>query len=98
MGIFFVCLTATYSTTGYIWFGVTIISLIAFYRQKFTGASLFLILLATLSLYIANAGTTGFKASRGEFQDVVSTNLKGILGGNQLGRGVMLRAVTPILF
>ena len=59
MGIFFVCLTATYSTTGYIWFGVTIVSIIAFYRQKFTGASLFLILLAALSLYIINSGTSG---------------------------------------
>lgn len=45
---------------------------------------------------IANAATTGFKASRGEFQDVISTNLKGILGGNQIGRGVKLNAVTSI--
>jgi len=45
---------------------------------------------------IANAGTTAFKASRGEFQDVVATNLKGILGGNQIGSGVKLNAVTPI--
>ena len=45
---------------------------------------------------IANAGTTGFKASRGEFQDVVAANLKGILGGNQIGRGTRLAAVTSI--
>lgn len=45
---------------------------------------------------IANAGTTAFKSSRGEFQDVISTNLKGILGGNQIGRGVKLNAVTSI--
>ncbi|NCN28582.1 flagellar hook protein FlgE [bacterium] len=45
---------------------------------------------------IANSGTTGFKASRGEFQDVVASNLKGILGGNQIGRGVQLSAVTPL--
>jgi flagellar hook protein FlgE len=45
---------------------------------------------------IANAGTTGFKASRGEFQDIVALNLKGALGGNQIGRGVSLNAVTPI--
>ena len=46
---------------------------------------------------IANANTTGFKASRAEFQDVVAKNLKGILGGNQIGRGVKLGAVNPIL-
>jgi len=44
---------------------------------------------------IANAGTNGFKASRGEFQDLVASNLKGIMGGNQIGRGVRLSAVTP---
>jgi len=46
---------------------------------------------------IANANTTGFKASRAEFQDVVAKSLKGILGGNQIGRGVHIGAVTPIL-
>lgn len=46
---------------------------------------------------IANANTTGFKNSRAEFQDVMSVSLKGILGGNQVGRGVQLAAVTPIL-
>ena len=45
---------------------------------------------------IANAGTTAFKASRGEFADVISSNLKGVLGGNQIGRGVVLTAVTPL--
>jgi len=45
---------------------------------------------------IANAGTTGFKASRAEFADVVSANLKGILGGNQIGRGVRLNGVTSL--
>lgn len=45
---------------------------------------------------IANAQTTGFKSSRGEFQDVIATNLKGILGGNQIGRGTHLNAVTTI--
>jgi flagellar hook protein FlgE len=45
---------------------------------------------------IANAGTTGFKSSRAEFQDVVASNLKGILGGNQIGRGVRLNGVTSI--
>ena len=46
---------------------------------------------------ISNAGTTGFKASRAEFQDIISKNLKGINGGNQIGRGVKIGAVNPIL-
>ncbi len=46
---------------------------------------------------IANANTTGFKASRAEFQDIMSRNLKGIDGGNQMGRGVRVGAVNPIL-
>ncbi len=45
---------------------------------------------------IANSATTGFKASRGEFQDVVASSLKGILGGNQIGRGTRLAGVTSI--
>ncbi len=46
---------------------------------------------------IANAQTVGFKASRAEFQDILSKDLKGILGGNQIGRGVKIGAVNPIL-
>lgn len=46
---------------------------------------------------IANANTTGFKASRAEFQDIVAKSLKGILGGNQIGRGVKIGSVNPIL-
>lgn len=46
---------------------------------------------------IANASTTGFKASRAEFSDIVAKNLKGVLGGNQIGRGVKLGAVSPVL-
>jgi flagellar hook protein FlgE len=46
---------------------------------------------------IANANTTGFKGSRAEFQDIISKNLKGILGGNQIGRGVKIGAVNPVL-
>jgi flagellar hook protein FlgE len=52
-----------------------------------------------LSIYgdnIANANTTGFKVSRPEFQDVVAKSLKGLLGGNQIGRGTRLAAVNPI--
>jgi len=46
---------------------------------------------------IANANTTGFKSSRMEFQDIVAKSLKGIEGGNQIGRGVKIGAVNPIL-
>jgi flagellar hook protein FlgE len=42
---------------------------------------------------IANVGTFGFKSSRAEFADILSTNLKGIAGGNQIGRGTKIRAV-----
>lgn len=52
-----------------------------------------------LSIYgdnIANASTVGFKTSRPEFQDVIAKSLKGLLGGNQIGRGVRLAAVNPI--
>ena len=45
---------------------------------------------------IANANTNGFKVSRPEFQDVVAKSLKGLLGGNQIGRGTKLAAVNPI--
>lgn len=46
---------------------------------------------------IANANTTGFKSSRVEFQDIVAKSLKGIEGGNQIGRGVKIGSVNPIL-
>ncbi len=46
---------------------------------------------------IANANTTGFKASRAEFHDIMSRNLKGIDGGNQMGRGVRVGAINPVL-
>jgi flagellar hook protein FlgE len=52
-----------------------------------------------MSIYgdnIANANTNGFKVSRPEFQDVISKSLKGVLGGNQIGRGTRLAAVNPI--
>ncbi len=45
---------------------------------------------------IANASTTGFKTSRPEFQDVISKSVKGLLGGNQIGAGMKLSAITPI--
>ena len=46
---------------------------------------------------IANANTNGFKASRAEFQDIIAKSLKGILGGNQIGRGTKVGAVNPIM-
>jgi flagellar hook protein FlgE len=52
-----------------------------------------------LSIYadnLANANTNGFKVSRPEFSDVVAKSLKGLLGGNQIGRGTRLQAVNPI--
>ncbi len=52
-----------------------------------------------LSIYgdnIANSNTVGFKVSRPEFQDVIAKSLKGLLGGNQIGRGTRLSAVNPI--
>ncbi len=45
---------------------------------------------------LANANTTGFKVSRPEFQDVIAKSLKGILGGNQIGRGTKLSHINPI--
>jgi flagellar hook protein FlgE len=52
--------------------------------------------LGVISDNIANANTVGFKTSRAEFADVVSKSLKGILGGNQIGRGTKLNGVTQI--
>jgi flagellar hook protein FlgE len=53
--------------------------------------------LSVIADNIANSNTTGFKASRAEFHDIMSRNLKGIDGGNQLGRGVRIGVVNPIL-
>jgi flagellar hook protein FlgE len=53
-----------------------------------------------MSIYgdnIANATTVGYKTSRPEFTDMVSKSLKGLMGGNQIGCGVHLSAVNPIL-
>ena len=46
---------------------------------------------------IANAGTTGFKNSRAEFQDVLAKSLKGIDGGDQFGAGTKLSHIKPIM-
>jgi len=53
--------------------------------------------LGVISDNIANANTIGFKSSRAEFQDIIAKSLKGVLGGNQIGRGVKIGAVNPIL-
>ncbi|MCB9060044.1 MAG: flagellar hook protein FlgE [Halobacteriovoraceae bacterium] len=45
---------------------------------------------------IANAGTYGFKGSRGEFQDVLARSLKGIDGGDQFGAGTKLSHIKSI--
>lgn len=52
--------------------------------------------LGIISDNIANANTTGFKTSRAEFADVVAKSLKGVLGGNQIGRGTKLNGVTQV--
>ena len=46
---------------------------------------------------IANAGTTGFKSSRAEFQDVLAVSLKGIEGGDQFGAGTKLGHIKPLM-
>lgn len=45
---------------------------------------------------LANASTTGFKASRAEFQDVLATSLKGIDGGDQFGAGTKLAHIKSL--
>ena len=53
--------------------------------------------MGVISDNIANAGTTGFKASRAEFQDVLATSLKGIDGGDQFGAGVKLAHIKAMM-
>lgn len=53
--------------------------------------------LAVTADNIANSNTTGFKHSRAEFSDIMSRHLKGVDGGNQIGRGVKISAVNSIL-
>lgn len=53
--------------------------------------------MGVISDNIANAGTTGFKSSRAEFQDVLASSLKGISGGDQLGAGVKLGHVKSMM-
>ena len=53
--------------------------------------------MGVISDNIANAGTTGFKSSRAEFQDVLATSLKGIDGGDQMGAGTKLAHIKSIM-
>ena len=53
--------------------------------------------MGVISDNIANAGTTGFKSSRAEFQDVLAVSLKGIDGGDQFGAGTKLSHIKPIM-
>ncbi len=52
--------------------------------------------MAVIADNIANASTFGFKSSRPEFQDVLSSSLKGIDGGDQIGSGVKLAHIKPL--
>lgn len=52
--------------------------------------------LGVISDNIANSNTVGFKTSRAEFNDVIAKSLKGVLGGDQIGRGVALGGVKQI--
>ncbi len=51
--------------------------------------------LAIISDNIVNANTTGFKASRGEFQNVLAQDFNGG-GGSEIGRGTSLDGVTGL--
>ncbi len=46
---------------------------------------------------IANMNTVGFKSSRTSFGDVLSQTLGGAGGSSQIGRGVMVRSVDPLM-
>ncbi|MFC1831335.1 hypothetical protein ACFL0S_04865 [Thermodesulfobacteriota bacterium] len=51
LAIFFVCLLATYSTTGYLLFTISLACVFILYRHKMTGTSIIVIVLVILSLY-----------------------------------------------
>lgn len=52
--------------------------------------------LSVISDNIVNANTTGFKASRGEFQTILSQDLNASGSSMQIGRGNMMSAVTNL--
>ncbi|MBI5635213.1 MAG: flagellar hook protein FlgE [Nitrospirae bacterium] len=53
--------------------------------------------LSVISDNIANMNTIGFKSSRVSFGDVLSQTLGGISGSSQIGRGVMVGSIDPIM-
>lgn len=52
--------------------------------------------LSVIGNNIANVNTTGFKASRAEFADILSQSLSGGSGNSQIGRGVYLSSVSNV--
>jgi flagellar hook protein FlgE len=53
-------------------------------------------MLGVISDNIVNANTTGFKASRGEFQNILAQDLLATGTGAQIGRGTSMNGVTNI--
>ncbi|MBI5849231.1 MAG: flagellar hook protein FlgE [Nitrospirae bacterium] len=53
--------------------------------------------LSVISDNIANMNTIGFKSSRVSFGDVLSQTLGGVSGSSQIGRGVMVGSIDPIM-
>jgi flagellar hook protein FlgE len=53
--------------------------------------------LSVISDNIANMNTIGFKSSRVSFGDVLSQTLGGVSGSSQIGRGVMVGSINPIM-
>ena len=52
--------------------------------------------LGIISDNIVNANTTGFKASRSEFQSLLSQDLLSTTSGSQIGKGASLAGVTGL--
>lgn len=52
--------------------------------------------MSVISNNISNVNTVGFKASRANFQDLLSQTTQGGAGPQQVGRGVQLSAITQI--
>ena len=50
----------------------------------------------TIANNIANVNTTGFKASRAHFEDLISQFIVGTSGTNQVGKGVSLARVESL--
>jgi len=52
--------------------------------------------MSVISNNIANSNTVGFKSDFASFADILSQSLGGIVGGNQIGRGVNLSDIGTI--